>query len=207
MQLILKEAKYRLGYLLISLIAFEACWYINESYDGLELSYFLIPIVLCGLLFRSKDEIEMIKVTNTRISNLLIIRYFISWFYVILLPCIRLITTSSINNGTRSAITLSTTLLLCTSFALFYRVVLKNPFATIVFSSFTHTLLLFTFTTIIAKFIKSPKALQRFSIFNANNITNKAIYTNNRMIVIAASIVIISASYIILRRKEKFYID
>lgn len=204
--IILKELRYRLPYIIISVVVFRLCWYINKSYNYLEMSYFLFPIIFCGMLFRSEDEIELIRTSNTRMSTLLVVRYLITFLYMVVLPVVVLI----IDGGDlkwKYIYSLVTTLLFSTSFSLFYRVILKNPYATTLFSVFTHTLFVFSFRVFLGSILKisNAKTFQRLSPYGSETITNKGIYGNNRMIVIGLALAVIAISYIILRRKEKFY--
>lgn len=204
--IILKELRYRLPYIIISVVVFRLCWYINKSYNYLEMSYFLFPIIFCGMLFRSEDEIELIRTSNTRMSTLLVVRYLITFLYMVVLPVVVLI----IDGGDlkwKYIYSLVTTLLFSTSFSLFYRVILKNPYATALFSVFTHTLFVFSFRVFLGSILKisNAKTFQRLSPYGSETITNKGIYGNNRMIVIGLALAVIAISYIILRRKEKFY--
>lgn len=170
------------------------------------MSYFLFPIIFCGMLFRSEDEIELIRVSNTRISALLVVRYLITFLYMIALPVIVLIIDGG-DNWWKYVISLVTTLLFSTSFSLFYRVILKNPYATALFSVFTHTLFVFSFNVFLGSILKisDSKTFQRLSPYNSQSITNKGLYGNNRMIIVGLALAVIVISYIILRRKEKFY--
>ena len=204
--IILKELRYRLPYALISVIVFRLCWYINESYYYLEMSYFLFPIIFCGMLFRSEDEIELIRTSNTRMSTLLIVRYLVTFLYMVILPVVVLV----INGGDswwKLVVSLVTTLLFSTSFSLFYRVLLKNPYSTVLFSLFTHTLFVFSFRVFLGSVLKitDTKAFQRFSPYGSESISNMGVYGNNRMIMTGIALAVIVVSYIILRRKEKFY--
>ena len=116
--IILKELRYRLPYIIISVVVFRLCWYINKSYNYLEMSYFLFPIIFCGMLFRSEDEIELIRTSNTRMSTLLVVRYLITFLYMVVLPVVVLI----IDGGDlkwKYVYSLVTTLLFSTSFSLF----------------------------------------------------------------------------------------
>lgn len=108
-----------------SVVLFEIVCYIQKSVENLEMSYYLFPIIMCGMLFHSETEIELIKVSNTRLSTILLIRYGITFLYTALYPAIRLM----IDGGDyKSVISLVTTLLFSTSFSLFYRVLMKTPF-------------------------------------------------------------------------------
>lgn len=204
--LILKELRYRLPYALISVIVFRLCWYINESYYYLEMSYFLFPIIFCGMLFRSEDEIELIRTSNIKLSTLLIVRYLITFLYMVLLPVVMLVINGG-DNWWKYVVSLVTTLLFSTSFSLFYRVVFKNPYSTVLFSLFTHTLFVFSFNVFLGSILKinNTKAFQRFSPYGSERISNMGVYGNNRMIMTGIALAVIVISYIILRRKEKFY--
>ncbi len=204
--IIFKELRYRLPYALISVIVFRLCWYINESYYYLEMSYFLFPIIFCGMLFRSEDEIELIRTSNTKLSTLLLVRYFVTFLYMVILP-IAVLAINGGDNWWKCVISLVTTLLFSTSFSLFYRVVLKNPYSTVLFSLFTHTLFVFSFKVFLGTILKidNAKAFQRFSPYGSESIINMGVYGNNRMIMTGIAIAVIVVSYIILRRKEKFY--
>ena len=92
-------------------------------------------------------------------------------------------------------------------FSLFYRVILRNPYATALFSVFTHTLFVFSFRVFLGSILKidNAKTFQRLSPYGIESITNMAIYNNNRMIVMGLALAVIVVSYIILRRKENFY--
>ena len=187
-------------------MVFRLCWYINKSYNYLEMSYFLFPIIFCGMLFRSEDEIELIRTSNTRMSTLLVVRYLITFLYMVVLPVVVLI----IDCGDlkwKYVYSLVTTLLFSTSFSLFYRVILRNPYATALFSVFTHTLFVFSFRVFLGSILKidNAKTFQRLSPYGSESITNMGIYNNNRMIVMGLALAVIVVSYIILRRKEKFY--
>lgn len=206
MSLIIKEAKYRLPFLLLSAVSFLICWKINESYDNMEISFFVIPIVLCGLLFFSNDEIELIKITNTRISTVLIIRYTLTFIYMVL-PADIILLISDVKDPAKSVISLTTTLLFSTAFSLLYRVLCKNPYATVIYSMLTHSIFIFTFKSFLVHFVHEPKELQRYSPFYSTSISNMGVYTNNRMLFTGIGLFIILASYLILRYKEKFFVE
>ena len=102
-----------------------------------------------------------------------------------------------------------TTLLFSTSFSLFYRVLMKNPFSTILCTVFTHTLLVLGFKVFLSStlMISDIKTIQRLSPYFSQQITNPGLYNNNRFIVLGVCAAVLAASYIILWRREKFYIE
>ena len=204
--ILLKELRYRLPYALISVILFRLCWYINESYYYLEMSYFLFPIIFCGMLFRSEDEIELIRTSNTKMSTLLLVRYLVTFLYMVILPVVVLAVTGG-DHWWKYVISLVTTLLFSTSFSLFYRVVFENPYSTVLFSLFTHMIFVFSFKVFLGSVLKisNSKALQRFSPYGSESISNMGVYGNNRMIMTGIALAVIAVSYLILWRREKFY--
>ena len=204
--IIRKEALYRILYIPFSLLVFELSFAVYKSYEYLELGYFLFPIVCCGMLFYSRDEIELIRTSGMRLSTVVLIRYLVTYFYMILLPALRLMFLGDAVDW-KAIISLVTTVLFSTSFSLLYRVLFQNPYATALFSVFTHTLFVFSFRVILVDVfaISNQKALQRFSPFGSHTITNMGVYGNNRWIVIGVAVFVISLAMFILWRREAFY--
>lgn len=200
-----KELRYRLGYLPLSLLVFALCDRVYESYDTLEYSYFLFPLILCGILFRSASEIELIRVSHVRLCDVLLVRYFITYAYTAIPPAVCLLLRGE-ENSPREALTLVTTLLFVTSVSLLLRVLVKNPYGAVLLSLLAHTLLTASFKIFLSQTLKltDPKAIQRFSPFFANSITNRGVYGNNRLIVLGATVFLISLSYLLARRADRF---
>jgi len=204
--ILFKELRYRIFYLPFSLLVFELSFAVYKSYEYLEFGYFLFPIVCCGMLFYSRDEIELIGTSGTRLAGVVLIRYLVTYFYMIFLPVLRLMFLGDVIDW-KAIISLVTTVLFYTSFSLLYRVLFQNPYATALFSVFTHTLFVFSFRVILVDVfeVSAPKALQRFSPFGSHAITNMGVYGNNRWIVIGVAVFVISLAMLILWRRETFY--
>ena len=203
--IIKKELRYRLGYLPLSLLVFYLCDRVYESYDTLEFSYFLLPLILCGILFRSASEIELIRVSNTRLCNVLLVRYFITYAYLSVPPAIWLLFRGE-ERAPREALTLVTTLLFVTSISLLLRVLIRSPYGTVLFSLLAHAILTVSFKVFLSQTLKltNPKAIQRFSPFFANTIANSGVYGNNRLIVLGVTVFLISLSYLLAWRADSF---
>lgn len=205
-RILFKELRYRILYLPFSLLAFELSFAVYNSYEYLEFGYFLFPIICCGMLFYSKDEIELIRTSGTRLFGVVLIRYLVTYFYMILLPVLRLMSLEGAVDW-KAILSLVTTVLFSTSFSLLYRVLFQNPYATALFSVFTHTLFVFSFRVMLAEVfeVSGQKALQRFSPFGSHTITNMGVYGNNRWIVVGVAVFVISLAMWILQRRETFY--
>lgn len=207
-RLILKELKSRFGYVILSMFAYEMCIRVFETYDYLEYSYFLVPIVCCGLLFRNECETELIKTSNTNIADVMLVRYIITYIYMMIYPAVRLLSLSQ-NQAFRDIISLTTTVLFCTSISVLYRVIVNNPYATVMYSVFTHTILSASFKLFLGDVIKitDPRLIERISPFESHKITNMARFYNNRMYITGAAITIIALSYLLMRRKTTFNVE
>lgn len=204
--ILFKELRYRILYLPFSLLAFELSFAVYNSYEYLEFGYFLFPVICCGMLFYSKDEIELIRTSGTRLFGVVLIRYLVTYFYMILLPVLRLMFLGG-EIDWKAILSLVTTVLFSTSFSLLHRVLFQNPYATALFSVFTHTLFVFSFRVILTEVfeVSAPKALQRFSPFGSHTITNMGVYGNNRWIVTGVAVFVIALAMLILWRRETFY--
>lgn len=206
LDLIFKEIRYRFPYMFISILVYELCFYITESYHDMEMNFYIFPLVLCGMLFTNEYEIELVRTSNTRVSEFFVTRYIVTFLYIALLPCISVFIKSG---DYREVLTLFTTLLFSTSFSFLIRSVISNPYATVLFAMFIHMLLVFSGKVLFATIfeITSSKTLQRLYPYYSYTISNKGVYGNNRIIVVSVAVFIILTAWFILRRKEKYYID
>lgn len=203
-----KELRYQVPWLPIGLIVFWLCWRVQESYSVLEFSYFMLPLIACGLLFNSQSEIELIRISNTQLCNVLAIRYFVTYLYLSLPQALWLLFIAG-DNAPKEALTLLTTLLFITSISLLFRVLVKTPFATIMLALLSHTVLAFSFKLFLSETImlSNPKAIQRFTPYFANTIKNDGVYGNNRLIVLGVTVFILLLSYFIARRSDRFLVE
>lgn len=200
-----KEFRYRSGCLPLSLLVFYCSIRVYESYDTLEYSYFLFPLILCGILFRSASEIEWIRVSPTRLCDVLLVRYFVTYAYTAFPPAIWLLLRGEAN-APREALTMVTTLLFVTSVSLLFRVLLRNPYGAVLLSLLAHTVLTVSLKAFLSQTLRltDPKAIQRFSPFFANTITNRGVYGNNRLFVLGLTVFLLTLSYLLARRADRF---
>ncbi len=203
-----KEMRFQAMWVPIGIIVFWLCWRVQESYSVLEFSYFMLPLIACGLLFNSQSEIELIRISNTRLCVVLAIRYFVTFIYLSLPQALWLLVSGG-DNAQRESLTLLTTLLFITSISLLFRVLVKTPFATIMFALLTHTIMAASFKLFLSEtlMLSSPKAIQRFTPYFANTIKNDGVYGNNRLIVLGVTVFILLLSYFIARRSDRFLVE
>ena len=206
--LILKDLKFRWLFAVGSVIVLLLVAAATETYSYLEMSYFMYPIICCCLLFGTATEIELIRTSNTRLSAVLMMRYIMTYFFTAF-PAAAVLLFVNAENGVKSAVALVTTLLFTTSFSLLARVITANPYGAVLFSLIVHTVAVASFKVILVALfnISKQKTLQRFDPYYAEQISNKGVFINNRLIVTGAALAVILIAYIIMRRREKFYAE
>ena len=206
--LILKDLKFRWLFAVGSVIVLLLVAAATETYSYLEMSYFMYPIICCCLLFGNATEIELIRTSNTRLSAVLMMRYIMTYFFTAF-PAAAVLLFVNAENGVKSAVALVTTLLFTTSFSLLARVITANPYGAVLFSLIVHTVAVASFKVILVALfnISKQKTLQRFDPYYAEQISNKGVFINNRLIVTGAALAVILIAYIIMRRREKFYAE
>ena len=202
MRLLLKEIRYRLPLILISVAIFEVCWFINSNYEMLEYNYYLLPIVACGLLLGSKDEIELIRASKTRISNIMLIRYVITYLFLTLYPVLRLLTITEASNSWRLVLSFVISLLFATSISLLFRVIFNNPFGIIIYSALIHLLIASTFQYLLSKIVSDYQMVRRITPYGAHAIKDIGLFVNNRLLVSGMALIIITISYLIMRYRK-----
>ena len=206
--LIRHDLKLRLWFIPGSLIVLEMIARMTKSYEFSELGFYLYPIICCCLLFGSETEIELIRTSNTRLSSVLFMRYFMTYLFTVWPAAARLLLLGT-ENDLRNAVTLATTLLFATSFSLLFRVICTNPYAAVLFSLMVHAFAVASFKLLLVKLfgVSTQKALQRFNPYDTAEISNKAVYINNRLIVVGAALAVIALAYLLTRRREKLYTE
>lgn len=206
--LIWKDLKIRWLIAVGSIVVLELIARFTNTYSYLEMSFYLYPIICCCLLFGSATEIELIRTSNTRLSTVLMMRYLMTYVLTTFPAAIRLLFVGT-TDDVKSAVTLVTTLLFATSFSLLARVLTANPYGAVLFSLVVHGIAVasFKFLLVAVFHISRQKALQRFNPFDTEEITNRGVFINNRLIVVGVALGIIILAYILMRRREKFYAD
>lgn len=208
LSIIKKELRFQILWLPVGLAVFWLCWRVQESYSSLEFSYYMLPIIACGILFNSSSELELIRVSRTRLCNLLIIRYFITYAYLSLPQAVWLLIVGD-KSSVREAFKLITTLFFITSVSLLLRVLAKTPFASVLLALFTHTVMAASFKLFLAQtlMLTNPKAIQRFTPYFANTIKNDGVYGNNRLFVLGLSLIFLLTAYFVARKSDRFLVE
>jgi hypothetical protein len=197
----MKEGRQRLWMLPFSAAAFEFCRYAIKSNTHMEMNYYLFPIILCTMLFTRQDEVEMIQATRTRLQTVLFARYAVTYLFMVLYPVLRLFVTGQ-GNAARISVSMSTTLLFCTSVALLIRIWVRNSYAAAIISVVAHVLLIAVIEGILGTYF-IPQTVRRLSPYYPDGIQNIYLYINNRLVTVGLAAAVAAVSFFTIYRREK----
>ncbi|MBQ8497998.1 MAG: hypothetical protein IJ489_11170 [Clostridia bacterium] len=191
-KLLSKEMKHRLGLLIVSAVAFAILFHLNGYTIGrMEYLYMLFALAACAVIL-SDDEMDFLIIGHIQLSRVFVIRFIASFLSVAAIPSVWILIFTKERRPMKAVFAFAVTVLIIAAIGAFFRVVLNNTLAAMIFSLITFTVFMFS------------TELGIFSPFGAMSIASMREFYINRFIWLGISTVLLSVCYILLAVKDKY---
>lgn len=192
LKLLWKECKHRLWLLIVSASAFAVLFHISGYTVGkMEYVYMLFALAACAVIL-SEDETDFLILGHVRLARVFVIRFIASFFSVAAVPSLWILVFSKERRPLKAVFAFAVTVLIIAAIGAFFRVVLKNTLASLIFSLITFTVFLFS------------TELGLFSPFGSMGIAGMRDFYINRFVWLIASAVLLAVCYILLSVKDRY---
>ena len=192
LKLLCKECKHRLGLLIVSAIAFAVLFHVNGYTMGtMEYLYMLFALAACAVIL-SEDETDFLILGHIQLAKVFVIRFIASFLSVAAIPAVWILIFTKERRPLKAVFAFAVTVLIIAAIGAFFRVVLKNTLASLIFSLITFTIFLFSTEREI------------FSPFGSMTIAGMRDFYINRFVWLGVSAVLLTVCYILLCAKDKY---
>lgn len=195
--LIYQEAKQRKWLFLAAFTLFVIFYYAyGQKTEKMESLFMLFPLVSTATIFGAEEEIDYIIVGRIPLWQVMVVRFVTIYLSATLLPSIFIVCTRQTYVMLKILLTFWVTILLMCAIGLFWRIVLKSAFTSILFSSLTYSIL-----SSIGSLIDGPEWTCVFSPFGSINLSDKYYYYN-RLVVFGFTVVLLAISAVALKKRQ-----
>lgn len=193
-----QEIKQRRWFFAISFVLFVALYFIyGRKPENMESLFMIFPIVASAFIFGSEEEIEYIIVGRVSLGAVMTFRFITIFISVALIPAAFIYLTRDSYIMVKLLLMYTVTILLTCAIGLFWRVVLRSAFASLLFSSLTYSVI-----TSLDIFLGDNISARIFSPFGSRVLDDGNFYTN-RLITLSYAVILIVMAAIALRKRQK----
>ncbi len=181
-----------MGLLIVSAIAFAVLFHVNGYTMGtMEYLYMLFALAACAVIL-SEDETDFLLLGHIQLAKVFVIRFIASFLSVAAIPAVWILIFTKERRPLKAVFAFAVTVLIIAAIGAFFRVVLKNTLASLIFSLITFTIFLFS------------TELGIFSPFGSMTIAGMRDFYINRFVWLGVSAVLLTVCYILLCAKDKY---
>jgi hypothetical protein len=194
---IYQEVKQRKWFFLISFILFVALYFAyGRRPENMESLFMIFPIVASAFIFGAEEEIEYIIVGRVSLGAVMTFRFLTIYISVALIPAAFIYLTRDSYVMIKLLLMYTVTILLTCAVGLFWRVVLKSAFSSLLFSSLSYS-----FVTSLDLFVGEDVKARIFCPFGSRVLEDEYFYMN-RLVTLGYALILIGISAYALRRRQ-----
>ena len=195
--LILHEIRQRRLLFLVAFCLFVIFYYAyGQRTETMESLFMLVPILATSMIFGAEEEIEYIIVGRVPLWAVMVVRFITIYLSVTLLPTVFILCTRQTYIMTKVLFTFWITILMMCALGLFWRVVLKSAFASLLFSSLSYSVL-----TVLQWWLDGQAWHSIFAPFGAIALTDPY-FAYNRLVVFGYTVVLLAGSALALKKRQ-----
>ena len=195
--LIYQEVKQRKWMFLIAFALFVIFYYAyGQKTESMESLFVLFPLLSTALIFGAEEEIEYIIVGRIPLWQVMVVRFLTIYLSATLLPTVFILCTRQSYVMTKILLAYWISILFMCAVGLFWRIVLKSAFTSLLFSSLTYSAV-----AALGWKLYETGWLCVFVPLGSISISDEYFYLN-RLTVTLATVVLLTAAGFALRKRQ-----
>ena len=195
--LIYQEVKQRKWLFAAAFFLFVIFYYAyGQKTEKMESLFMLFPLLATATIFGAEEEIEYIIVGRIPLWQVMVVRFVTIYLSVTALPTVFILCTRQSYVMMKILLTFWVTILLMCAVGLFWRIVLKSAFTSLLFSSLTYSLF-----SVLGWRLTKPEWLCVFVPFGAISISDEYFYLN-RLVITLVTVLLLTVCGFALRKRQ-----
>ena len=187
--LIYQEVKQRKWMFLIAFALFVLFYYAyGQKTESMEDLFMLFPLITASTIFGAEEEIEYIIVGRIPLWQVMVVRFVTIYLSAAALPTVFILCTRQTY--------IMAKILMC-AVGLFWRIVLRSAFTSILFSSLTYSVF-----SVLGWRLTNPEWLCVFIPFGSVSISDEYFYLNRLTITLVTVVLLVISGFALKKRQN-----
>ena len=196
--LIYQEVKQRKWMFLIAFALFVLFYYAyGQKTESMEDLFMLFPLITASTIFGAEEEIEYIIVGRIPLWQVMVVRFVTIYLSAAALPTVFILCTRQTYIMAKILMAYLITILLMCAVGLFWRIVLRSAFTSILFSSLTYSVF-----SVLGWRLTNPEWLCVFIPFGSVSISDEYFYLNRLTITLVTVVLLVISGFALKKRQN-----
>ena len=195
--LIYQEIKQRKWLFAIAFVLFVIFYYAyGQKTESMESLFVLFPLISTALIFGAEEEIEYIIVGRIPLWQVMVVRFLTIYLSATLLPTVFILCTRQTYIMTKILLTYWVSILFMCAVGLFWRILLRSAFTSLLFSSLTYSV-----AAALGWALYESEQLCVFIPLGSISLSDEYFYLN-RLVITLITVVLLAVSGFALKKRQ-----